>query len=139
MGGLMKIKHFPKNNVTELIPICCEAWTYFANHSTEVEYRVTEAIVACEGKKPIGIIMFYPIENNKLWILYGFVTEKCREKGVYRKMWDTLVKHAKKNSYSEINSAIHSDNETMKKVLAKFGRVAPVHRVEYVYKVKKEK
>lgn len=93
-----------------------------------------KVIVAKYNNEIVGAIVYVEIKWQKLInVTYGFVYNRFRKKGIYRKMWNELVGIAEKNNFNYIIGATGIKNEIMRTVMEKLNRKE--FRIIYEYKV----
>ena len=83
----------------------------------------TKAVIALDGGEIIGIITYDIIKwRGDLAVGVGYVIPQHRGAGVYRLMWNDLVKEAKTAKCGRIYGAIKVGNTEMRAIAAKLGR-----------------
>jgi GNAT superfamily N-acetyltransferase len=82
-----------------------------------------QAVVAFAGEVPVGVITFELQKWRKVvWIHFGFVAPEARRQGLYRQMWERVVKAAQKLGAAEIQGGTHVDNKAMLECAESLGR-----------------
>lgn len=82
-----------------------------------------QAVVAFAGNVPVGV-MTYTHEKWRriLWVHMGYVAPEARRRGVYRLMFERVVRAAQKLGAAEILGSTHVDNKAMLECYAALGR-----------------
>jgi GNAT superfamily N-acetyltransferase len=93
------------------------------------------AIVANGQEKMVGGVITFTTDQalSRLWIDMSYVMPEFRGTGVYRSMWEALVRIAVANNFATIESATSMRNAPMRAVAKKMHRVEEA--VYLVYKV----
>lgn len=82
-----------------------------------------QAIVAFAAEIPVGVITYsHEKWRNLVWIHLGYVAPEARRRGLYRLMWDRVVKAAQKLGAAEIHGGTHVDNKAMLACARALGR-----------------
>lgn len=72
----------------------------------------------------IGAIVFYcNPETNGMHVWASYIFPKYRGKGLYPHLWDSLLEVAKRKEVLYIDSSTHRENETMRDLYEKQGRI----------------
>jgi GNAT superfamily N-acetyltransferase len=81
------------------------------------------AVVAFAGDVAVGVITYsHEKWRNLIWIHLGYVAPEARRRGLYRLMWDRVVKAAQKLGVPEIHGGTHVDNKAMLACAESLGR-----------------
>ncbi|ABF42187.1 hypothetical protein Acid345_3186 [Candidatus Koribacter versatilis Ellin345] len=92
------------------------------------------AICARYEGRLVGVLLFGDTERKAkagLWVWFGFVDWKCRQQGVYRRLWAALVEIAKRDGRLLISGATHVDNSEMQLCAESLGRRKAAVLYEY--------
>lgn len=123
-----RILHFAPIANTQALPVAVDAWHALqgAGHCGRlvlIEWDDAALLAVRPDGTPMGIITY---RQKPAWraveIWLGFVYPEFRGHGVYRSLWDELVRTATFDGAVEIVSGTHSANTTMRAVAAKLGR-----------------
>lgn len=77
-----------------------------------------------EPKTLIGAIVFYcPPETNGMHICAAYIYHMYRNNKIYERLWEELLQHARELGVSYIDSSTHRDNDRMKELYRKQGRL----------------
>ncbi len=81
------------------------------------------AILAEVYGQAVGFITYRSTEKTgTLSLIFGWVEPKHRNKGVYRKLWDELVKYAQEKKFTRIDGTTHAGNLPMRACFEHLGR-----------------
>ena len=87
-------------------------------------YYKDSAVVARDGGNIVGFITYrYEKGEGTAWIMLGWVRDVYRRDGIYRKMWNKVVEALRKDGCKRIAGMTHINNEAMRAVYEKLGRV----------------
>lgn len=132
------IKRIDSISHTEALTLALEAWQElsergFTNNTMLVNWD-HKAIVAYNGKYALGIITYQIVEwQNTLHINIGYVKEIMRGQGIYRDLWNEIIKIAREKKLAQIVGSTHVRNVPMRAVAAQLGRIE--ESVTMVYNV----
>lgn len=124
---IYEFKEYDGVNQTPAIPLIARAWTELLARGIGTGETIGswdhQAVVAFSGEMPVGV-MTYTHEKWKkmLWIHLGYVVPEMRMQGIYRLLWDRVIKAAQKLGAVEILGGTHVDNLIMLEVAEKLGR-----------------
>lgn len=92
-----------------------------------------EAIVTTDGDLPVGIIIFMENRGFRAINVYlGWVESSHRGLGIYRRMWDELVRVARtRDGIARIQGVTKVENEAMRAVAKALGRVEESINLNY--------
>lgn len=124
---IFEFKEYAGVNQTPAIPLISRAWSELLARGISPMETIGnwdhQAVVAFSGDLPVGL-MTYTHEKWKrvLWVHLGYVVPELRQHGIYKQLWERVVKAAQKLGASEIHGGTHVDNLIMLEVAAKLGR-----------------
>lgn len=127
MRKKITLKRYENLNFTPALPLAVDGWKYLLDNklcrNTIMVFWDNWAIVAFSGKIPIGVLTFAKSDwQRELYINIGYVLEPWREKGIYRLLWDEIVKWGKELKLACVNGSTAASNEHMRAVAKKLGR-----------------
>lgn len=83
-----------------------------------------QAVVAFAGDVPVGVITYEFLKWKKVvWVHFGFVAPEVRRQGLYRLLFERVVKAAQKLGAVEIQGGTSVGNEAMLAAARKLGRL----------------
>jgi GNAT superfamily N-acetyltransferase len=124
---IFEFKEYDGVNQTPAIPLIARAWPEIiaaGNGGNEgVHGWDHQAIVCFAGDMPVGVMTFTHEKWRKLvWVHLGYVVPEMRRQGIYRLMWERVVKAAQKCGAAEIQGGTHVDNKAMLECAESLGR-----------------
>jgi GNAT superfamily N-acetyltransferase len=124
---LYEFKEFDGLNQTPAIGLIARAWPEMLAQGTAPQELIggwdQQAIVALAGDVPVGVITYSHEKWRKLvWIHLGYVVPELRRKGIYRMLWERVVKAAQKLEAAEIHGGTHVHNTAMLECARRLGR-----------------
>lgn len=76
-----------------------------------------------DRKEITGVLCFRHFEFiNQYFITLGYVHPEFRRCGIYRELYNAIVKRAQDNGITRIAGAVHANNKAMQNVMSKLGR-----------------
>ena len=124
---IYEFKEYDGVNQTPAIPLIARAWQELLARGISPMETIGnwdhQAVVAFSGDMPVGV-MTYTHEKWKkvLWVHLGFVVPELRRHGIYKLLWERVVKAAQKLGAAEIQGSTHVDNSAMLECARKLGR-----------------
>ena len=82
----------------------------------------TEAFVAFDGARRIGLLTFFRDEKNAYFVEIAYVDPRRRGKGIFGGLMAALKRHAAKNKVAGIFLEVSAKNTVMQAVMAKCGK-----------------
>ena len=82
----------------------------------------TEAFVAFDGVRRIGLLTFFRAERNDYFVEIAWVDPRRRGRGIFARLMAALKRHAAKNKVAGIFLEVSAKNDVMQKVMAKCGK-----------------
>lgn len=124
---ICEFKEYDGINQTPAIALIARGWAELVERDLAPGETIGnwdhQAIVAFAGDVPVGVITYELQKWRKVvWIHFGFVAPEARGQGLYRQIWDRVVKAAQKLGAVEIQGGTHVDNLVMLEVAEKLGR-----------------
>lgn len=124
---MIEVTVLPKINRTPAMKLLAKGWHELLEHGFTDSIVMLgwddQGIMATLDGTPIGVIAFSESTgDDTLWIKIGYVVPTYRRCGVYRQMWDALVKLARERKLKEIQGATDPRNERMIRVNERLGR-----------------
>lgn len=123
----MTIRHCERMNSEGIVHIAVEGWKSLLDSGLAEDVVLLgwdhKAFVAEEDGRPIGILCYQETDwRNELSITLGYVLPDCRERGIYRALWNALVEKAREKKCAAITGITSSENLRMQRVAEKLGR-----------------
>jgi GNAT superfamily N-acetyltransferase len=82
-----------------------------------------EAVCAYRGAEAVGVISWRKTDGGaEVWICMGYVLPQFRRCGIYRRLWEALIRHARKIGAVRIGSATNLANKEMRAFYRASGR-----------------
>lgn len=124
---IFEFKEYDGVNQTPAIPLIARAWPEILAAGNGVNEGVHswdhQAIVCFAGDMPVGVMTYTHEKWRKLvWVHLGYVVPELRRRGIYRLMWERVVKAAQKLGAVEIQGGTSVGNEPMLAVARRLGR-----------------
>lgn len=123
-----RILHFASIVNTAALEVAVDAWHALqeAGHCgglVLISWDDSALLAMHPGGLPMGVITYRAKpEWRAIEVWLGFVYPDFRGRGVYRALWNELVKVAMFEGAAEIVSGTHAANTAMRAVAAKLGR-----------------
>lgn len=133
---MIDFKRFEGLNRTDALPLALEAWVELmekelTDNTTLINWD-HHAIVAYSSKYAIGVLTYQIVDWQKvLHVNIGYVRKPFRNQGIYRLLWNEVVKIAREKKMKAIAGSTHVDNTQMRAVAAKLGRIE--HSINLTY------
>lgn len=124
---LFEFKEFDGVNQTPALGLVARAWPEMIAQGIAPQEGINswdhQAIVAFTGDLPVGLITYTHEKWRKiLWVHLGYVIPELRRQGIYRMLWERIVKAAQRLSAAEIQGGTHVKNVAMLECAARLGR-----------------
>jgi GNAT superfamily N-acetyltransferase len=125
----IEIEHFETFSICPAAELVARYWLEliengFAGNVASLPAQFDDhAIVAFDGLKPVGFILWAEIDwCGEASIRSGFVLFNYRRKGIYTALWNALVAKTRELKMHHIASGVHVRNQAMIATAAKQGR-----------------
>ena len=135
-GTELIIKFGPTLGSTPVVPVFLHEYAAHIEKGFAYNYMIasnmSKVIYATIGGEVAGFIIFdYQNDIPKtLWINFGAVVDKYKNRGIYSILHRHLEKSAKANGSKKIHSFVHINNTAMLEASKKIGKQPVFYRVE---------
>jgi GNAT superfamily N-acetyltransferase len=125
--AIYQFREFDGINQTPAICLIARAWPEMIAQGIAPNEGISswdhQAIVAFSAELPVGVITYTHEKWRRLvWVHLGYVIPELRRHGIYRMLWDRVIKSAQKLGAVEIHGGTHVDNVAMLECVKRLGR-----------------
>jgi L-amino acid N-acyltransferase YncA len=127
----MKIVHSKQASNTAAFALIAEGWNELVQEGFTPDWQgfspvdATDQVLYAEREdgEIIGVLAYQHYEPfGQFYVKLGYVEPTSRKQGVYRALYEALLKRATPDKVSRITSSVHVDNVTMQEVMKRLGR-----------------